>query len=80
LDFEWDPAKVDANFRKHRVSFPYAARVLLDPNRIECLDEDGYDEERWRLNRKGGGVRSACNLHLPPGPDPHHFRQKGDQE
>ena len=23
--------------------------MLLDPNRIECLDEDGYDEERWRL-------------------------------
>ena len=30
-DFEWDPAKAAANFRKHKVSFPEAATVFLDP-------------------------------------------------
>ena len=48
LEFEWDPAKAAANLRKHRVSFPYATRVFLDPHRLERIDaRDEYGEKRW---------------------------------
>jgi hypothetical protein len=48
LEFEWDPNKAALNLRKHRVSFPYATRVFLDPHRKERLDtRNEYDEERW---------------------------------
>ena len=47
--FEWDATKAAANLRKHRVSFEDAARVFLDPNRIETLDgRDAYGEDRWK--------------------------------
>jgi uncharacterized protein len=48
LEFEWDPAKAASNLHDHRVSFPYAARVFLDPHRQEQLDTRAdYGEERW---------------------------------
>jgi hypothetical protein len=48
LEFEWDPAKAALNLRDHRISFPYAARVFLDPHRQEQLDtREEYGEERW---------------------------------
>jgi uncharacterized protein len=31
LEFEWDPAKADANVKKHRVSFDEALTVFADP-------------------------------------------------
>ena len=43
MDFEWDAKKAVSNLRKHRVSFADAARVFLDPNRIETIDgRDAY--------------------------------------
>jgi uncharacterized DUF497 family protein len=48
VEFEWDPVKADLNRRKHGISFPYATRVFLDPNRRERLDvREEYGEERW---------------------------------
>jgi uncharacterized DUF497 family protein len=48
VEFEWDLAKAEANLRKHRISFPYATRVFLDPHRLEKLDtREEYGEERW---------------------------------
>jgi uncharacterized DUF497 family protein len=32
-EFEWDPAKADANYRKHGVSFEEAVTVFGDPSR-----------------------------------------------
>ena len=50
MEFEWDSAKAALNLRKHRVSFPYATRVFLDPYRQERLDtRDEYGEERWTV-------------------------------
>ena len=46
MDFEWDDAKADANLKKHKVSFPVAMRVFLDPFRREDVDEDEHDEVR----------------------------------
>jgi len=48
LRFEWDEAKSIANRRKHRLSFELAARVFLDPNRLEVFDDrEDYGEDRW---------------------------------
>lgn len=49
MDFEWDADKAELNLRKHHVSFEDAARVFLDPNRIETFDgRDAYGEDRWK--------------------------------
>jgi uncharacterized DUF497 family protein len=48
VEFEWDPVKARSNIRKHKVTFDYATRVFLDPNRVKQPDELDYDgEERW---------------------------------
>lgn len=48
MDFEWDEGKADANRLKHGVSFQVAARVFLDPFRMEMYDDGvDYDEDRW---------------------------------
>ena len=48
MEFEWDPEKAEANLRKHRVRFEDAARIFLDPQRIEILDDRlSYQEDRW---------------------------------
>ena len=49
MKFEWDPAKARSNLRKHRVGIEEAARVFLDPNRIETFDgQNDYGEDRWK--------------------------------
>ena len=49
MDFEWDADKAALNLLKHHVSFEDAARVFLDPNRIETFDgRDAYGEDRWK--------------------------------
>ena len=49
MDFEWDADKAALNLHKHHVSFEDAARVFLDPNRIETFDgRDAYGEDRWK--------------------------------
>jgi hypothetical protein len=49
MEFEWDSGKAEANRRKHRVSFEEGARVFLDPQRIETVDDrENYGEERWK--------------------------------
>jgi uncharacterized DUF497 family protein len=49
MEFEWDSSKAKANLRKHRVSFEDAARVFLDPQRIETVDDrENYGEDRWK--------------------------------
>jgi hypothetical protein len=35
MEFEWHAAKAEEDVRKHGVDFPTAARVFLDPYRIE---------------------------------------------
>jgi uncharacterized DUF497 family protein len=49
MEFEWDQDKARSNLRKHQVSFEEAARVFLDPNRIEAFDgRETYGKDRWR--------------------------------
>lgn len=50
MDFEWDPAKAEANLRKHHVAFPIAERAFDDPVRLERIDDSfDYGEVRWIL-------------------------------
>jgi uncharacterized DUF497 family protein len=49
MELEWDADKAQSNLSKHHVSFEEAARVLLDPNRIETFDgREAYGEDRWK--------------------------------
>jgi uncharacterized DUF497 family protein len=48
--FEWDPAKADANTRKHGVTFDEASTVFGDPLNLLMSDPDhSLDEERYLL-------------------------------
>ncbi len=47
LEFEWDPAKADANFRKRGVSFETAARVFADPGIISARHATAQERRRY---------------------------------
>ena len=43
-----DPAKAEANVRKHGVTFETASGVFKDPMALSLIDEDHTDEDdRW---------------------------------
>lgn len=45
--YEWDEAKAAQNVEKHGVPFEYAARVFLDPGRLDAEDtRRAYGEQR----------------------------------
>jgi uncharacterized DUF497 family protein len=45
--FEWDDRKAEQNVANHGVPFEYAARVFLDPHRLDSEDtRRDYSEER----------------------------------
>jgi uncharacterized DUF497 family protein len=47
LQFEWDRPKAAQNIAKHGLPFEYAARVFLDPHRLDSEDTRyDYREER----------------------------------
>ena len=49
MEFEWHADKASSNLHKHGVSFEDAARVFLDPDRIETFDgRDSDGEDRWK--------------------------------
>lgn len=48
--FEWDPAKAEANVRKHGVTFDEASTVFGDPLNLLMSDPDhSFGEERYLL-------------------------------
>jgi uncharacterized DUF497 family protein len=48
LEFEWDKAKAEANFRRHGVSFELATTVFKDPFAVERVDDrEEHAEERF---------------------------------
>ena len=59
LLFEWDEEKEKKNIRKHGISFEIAAKVFMDPNRIEYYDDRNYGEERYVLIGYSGNVLSV---------------------
>ena len=64
MEFEWAAGKPVANLRKHHTSFEDAARVFLDPNRIEAYDgRDAYGEDRWKTDRHGQTSFARSRVH-----------------
>jgi hypothetical protein len=50
LSLEWDDEKAASNLTKHRVAFEDAARVFLDPNRLDRHDgRENYGEDRFLM-------------------------------
>ena len=48
--FEWDIEKARTNLAKHGVSFDEACLAVLDPHRVEIIDDRfDYDEERLQI-------------------------------
>jgi uncharacterized DUF497 family protein len=45
LEFEWDQAKAELNFKEHGVSFDEATTVFRDPLSITIPDPDHSDSE-----------------------------------
>ena len=45
MTYEWDPAKAQANRKKHEVTFEEAASVFLDPSALTFWDPDHSEEE-----------------------------------
>ena len=56
--FEWDDAKAEANFKKHKVRFEHAVEACEDPDAlIESDDSEDYGEDRFILiGRAANGV------------------------
>jgi uncharacterized protein len=49
-DFEWDDAKAEANFKKHKVRFEHAVEACEDCDAlIELDDSEDYGESRFIL-------------------------------
>lgn len=46
-EVHWDPAKAEANYRKHGVRFPDAEAVLYDPLALTMEDPTALDENRF---------------------------------
>ena len=47
LEFEFDPAKAEANLSKHGVSFSHAEQALCDPLAVTIEDPDVIGEQRF---------------------------------
>jgi uncharacterized DUF497 family protein len=47
VEFEWDPVKANANFRKYGVLFSDAVSVLEDELALTVRDPYSEEEERW---------------------------------
>ena len=47
VEFEFDPAKAQANLRKHSVSFSHAEQALRDPMAVTMEDPDAIGEQRF---------------------------------
>ena len=45
--FEWDPAKNQANIRKHRIDFADVPQVFNGPMVINLDTRHDYREDRW---------------------------------
>jgi uncharacterized DUF497 family protein len=61
-NFEWDPTKAKANYRKHKVSFERAAEIFRDLFMLSIFDKEHSQVED----------RYAQFQH------PHHLSSEGD--
>jgi uncharacterized DUF497 family protein len=63
--YEWDPAKAEANLGKHKISFEMAAKVFDDPNFLLIEDRtDETGEQRWHAIGTAEGVALLLVVHV----------------
>ena len=67
MRFEWDPAKAEANLRKHGVSFALAQQLFAD-HRPEWVDTS-IDQEVRRLALGRAGEFVFALVYTEPEPD-----------
>lgn len=66
--FEWDPAKAESNYQKHRVSFAEAATVFFDPLSITVPDPlHSVDENRFVITGMSYQQRPLVVVHADRG-------------
>jgi hypothetical protein len=63
--YEWDPAKAEANLCKHKISFETATKVFDDPNFLLIEDRtDETGEARWHAIGTVEGVALLLVVHV----------------
>jgi uncharacterized DUF497 family protein len=68
MEFEWDEAKAEANFRKHGVSFDEAATVFADTLSLTGYDPDhSVSEDRYITMGLSAGGRLLVVSHTDRG-------------
>jgi uncharacterized DUF497 family protein len=67
MEIEFDPAKAEANLRKHGVSFAHAEQALRDPNALTLEDPDAEDERRFVTLGMDALGRTLVTIHTPRG-------------
>ena len=67
MEIEFDPAKAEANLRKHGVSFAHAEQALRDPNALTLEDPDAEDERRCVTLGIDALGRTLVTIHTPRG-------------
>jgi uncharacterized protein len=63
IRFVWDPAKAEANFRKHGITFEFSRRVFADPFAILEQDRIESGERRWQTTGMAAGVTLLVVAH-----------------
>jgi uncharacterized protein len=61
VDFEWDPAKAEANVKKHRVAFDEALSVFADPL-ARIFDDPDHSADEAREILVGNSTRQRLLL------------------
>lgn len=67
MDIEFDPAKAEANLRKHNVSFAHAEQALRDALAVTIEDPDFEDEQRFITLGIDALGRILVVVHTPRG-------------
>lgn len=56
MQFDWDPAKDRANYKKHGFRLAAGKAAFADPDRLDEYDNRDYGEERWVVIGRIGPV------------------------
>lgn len=77
MEFEWNATKAETNERKHGVSFEVATLVFEDDERIDRIDLESSEEERWVAIGIADEFGSLCRVRNPWAENSDDFCQKG---
>ena len=67
MTIEFDPAKAQSNFQKHRVGFAHAEQALRDPFAVTIEDPDIRGEQRFVTLGMDALGRILVVVHTPRG-------------